>query len=160
MLTVLGWLGAIALIVIGLAGTVLPAMPGVVAIFLGALLAAWVEHFARIGWPTLLLLALLMVLGLIVDAVAAVIGARRVGASGAAVIGSLLGGLVGLFFGLPGFVIGPFAGAFAGEYLHRRAVDQALRVGIGTWIGLALGTLARLGIGVTMILVFVAAVLI
>lgn len=159
MISVLGWLGAIALIVIGFAGTVLPGLPGVVAIFLGALLAAWVDHFERIGWPALLALALLMVLGLIIDAVAALIGARRVGASRAAVIGSLLGGLIGLFFGLPGFVLGPFIGAFAGEYLHRRAVDQALRVGIGTWIGLALGTLARLGIGVTMIVVFIAAVL-
>lgn len=160
MTTVLGWLAAIALIAIGLAGTVLPAMPGVVAIFLGALLAAWLDHFARIGWPALLLLALLMVLGLVIDAVAAVIGARRVGASRAAVIGSLVGGVVGLFFGLPGFVLGPFIGAFAGEYLHRRAAGQALRVGIGTWIGLAFGTLARLGIGVAMVMVFVAAVLI
>ncbi|MFO1269431.1 MAG: DUF456 family protein [Rubrivivax sp.] len=111
-------------------------------IFLGALLAAWLGHFERIGWPALLLLAVLMVLGLVVDALAAVIGARRVGASRAAVIGSLLGGLIGLFFGLPGFLpLGPFIGAVAGEYLHRRAAGQALRVGVGTWIGLAIGTL-------------------
>lgn len=159
MLIVLGWIGAVALIAVGFAGTVLPALPGVVAIFLGALLAAWLEHFERIGWPALLLLAVLMVLGLVVDALAAVIGARRVGASRAAVIGSLLGGLIGLFFGLPGFLLGPFIGAVAGEYLHRRAAGQALRVGVGTWIGLAIGTLARLGIGVTMIVVFAAAVL-
>ncbi|MFO1410381.1 MAG: DUF456 family protein [Steroidobacteraceae bacterium] len=159
MLIVLGWIGALALIAVGFAGTVLPALPGVVAIFLGALLAAWVGHFERIGWPALLLLAALMVLGLVVDALAAVIGARRVGASRAAVIGSLVGGLVGLFFGLPGFLLGPFVGAVAGEYLQRRAASQALRVGIGTWIGLAIGTLARLGIGVTMIVVFCAAVL-
>ena len=159
MSIVLGWIGALALIAVGFAGTVLPALPGVVAIFLGALLAAWIGHFERIGWPTLLVLAVLMVLGLIVDALAAVIGARRVGASRAAVIGSLVGGLVGLFFGLPGFLLGPFVGAVAGEYLQRRAAGQALRVGIGTWIGLAIGTLARLGIGVTMIVVFCAAVL-
>jgi uncharacterized protein YqgC (DUF456 family) len=159
MLIVLGWIGAVALIAVGFAGTVLPALPGVVAIFLGALLAAWLEHFERIGWPALLLLAVLMVLGLLVDALAAVIGARRVGASRAAIVGSLLGGLVGLFFGLPGFLLGPFIGAVAGEYLQRRAAGQALRVGVGTWIGLAVGTLARLGIGVTMIVVFIAAVL-
>ena len=63
-----------------------------VPIFLGALLAAWIEHFERIGAPALLLLAALMVAGLIVDAVAAVIGARRVGASRSAVIASLVGG--------------------------------------------------------------------
>jgi uncharacterized protein YqgC (DUF456 family) len=160
MLVTLGWLAAIALILIGLAGTVLPAVPGVVAIFLGALLAAWLGHFERIGWPSLLLLAALMLLGLIIDMVAAIVGAQRVGASRAAVIGSIGGAVVGLFFGLPGFLLGPFVGAVAGEYLHRRAADQALRVGIGTWIGLALGTLARLGVGVTMIVIFVAALFI
>ncbi|MCC7463083.1 MAG: DUF456 family protein [Gammaproteobacteria bacterium] len=159
MLIVLGWIGALALIVVGFAGTVLPALPGVVAIFLGALLAAWIGHFERIGWPALLLLAALMILGLIVDVVAAVIGARRVGASRTAVIGSLLGGVVGLFFGLPGFLLGPFAGAVIGELLQRRTADRALRVGIGTWVGLLFGTLARLGIGVTMLVVLAAALI-
>jgi uncharacterized protein YqgC (DUF456 family) len=157
MLITLGWICAVALIIVGFAGTVLPAVPGVVAIFLGALLAAWIGDFERIGWPSLLLLAALMVLGLIVDAVAAIIGARRAGASRAAVLGSVAGGLVGLFFGLPGFLLGPFIGAVAGEYLHRRHAGQALRVGIGTWIGLIFGTLARVAIGTAMILVFVAA---
>jgi uncharacterized protein YqgC (DUF456 family) len=159
MLAVLAWIAAIALIVVGFAGTVLPAVPGVVAIFLGALLAAWIEHFQRIGWPSLLLLGALMLLGLIIDMIAAIVGARRVGASRAAVIGSVVGGLVGLFFGLAGFLLGPFIGAVAGEYLHRRAAGPALKVGIGTWIGLAIGTLARLGIGVAMIVVFLAALL-
>jgi len=157
MLIVLAWICAIVLIVVGFAGTVLPAVPGVVAIFLGALLAAWIEHFERIGWPSLLLLAALMLLGLIIDLIAAVIGARRVGASREAVIGSLVGGIVGLFLGLPGFILGPFIGAVAGEYLHRRHAGQALRVGIGTWIGLAVGTLARVAIGVAMIVIFLAA---
>jgi uncharacterized protein YqgC (DUF456 family) len=157
MLLMLAWICAIVLIIVGFAGTVLPAVPGVVAIFLGMLLAAWIEHFERIGWPALLLLAALMLLGLIIDIIAAIIGARRVGASREAVIGSLAGGLVGLFFGLPGFILGPFIGAVAGEYLHRRHAGQALRVGIGTWIGLAVGTLARVAIGVAMIIVFLAA---
>jgi len=157
MLIALAWICAVVLILVGFAGTVLPAVPGVVAIFLGALLAAWIEHFDRIGWSALLLLAALMLLGLIIDLIAAVIGARRVGASREAVIGSLAGGIVGLFFGLPGFLLGPFIGAMAGEYLHRRHAGQALRVGVGTWIGLAVGTLARVAIGVTMIVVFLAA---
>ena len=157
MLIALAWICAVVLILVGFAGTVLPAVPGVVAIFLGALLAAWIEHFDRIGWSALLLLAALMLLGLIIDLIAAVIGARRVGASREAVIGSLAGGIVGLFFGLPGFLLGPFIGAMAGEYLHRRHAGRALRVGVGTWIGLAVGTLARVAIGVTMIVVFLAA---
>ncbi len=157
MLIALAWTCAVVLIIVGFAGTVLPAVPGVVAIFLGALLAAWIEHFERIGWPALLLLAALMLLGLIVDVMATIIGVRRVGASREAVIGSVIGGLIGLFFGLPGFLLGPFVGAVAGEYLHRQHAGQALRVGVGAWLGLAVGTLARVAIGVTMIVVFLAA---
>lgn len=159
MLITLAWIGAIVLIIVGFAGTVLPAVPGVVAIFLGALLAAWIEHFERIGWPSLLLLATLMLLGLIIDLIATMIGTRRVGASRSAVIGSLVGGVIGMFFGLPGFLFGPFVGAVAGEYLHRQHAGQALRVGIGAWIGLAVGTLARVATGVAMIVVFLAALL-
>jgi uncharacterized protein YqgC (DUF456 family) len=157
VLSILGWIGAVALMLIGYAGTVLPALPGVVFIFLGAVLAAWIDHFERIGWPSLLLLAILMVLGLIIDTVAAIMGARRAGASGAAVWGSLIGGIVGLFFGIVGFLAGPFIGAVAGEYLHRQHAGQALSVGIGTWIGLIVGTLARVAIGTAMIIVFIAA---
>ena len=78
-------------------------------------------------------------------------------ASPRALWGASLGTIVGLFFGLPGLLIGPFLGALAGELSSGRELDQATRVGIGTWIGLLFGTLAKLALCFTMLGVFALA---
>src|SRR5688500_5508551 len=102
------WIAAVALVAIGIAGIILPALPGTVLIFAGLLLGAWADGFARVGWPTLVVIALLGVAAHLVDFVAASWGTSRVGATPRAAIGAGLGTLAGLFFGLPGVVIGPF----------------------------------------------------
>ncbi|MGH7965643.1 MAG: DUF456 domain-containing protein, partial [Candidatus Binatia bacterium] len=109
------WLLAIVLIVIGIAGLVLPAVPGALLLFAGLWLAAWADNFAYVGWGTLVVLGVLAVLTYIVDFAAAAFGAQRFGASKRAVLGAVLGALVGLFFGLPGVLLGPFVGAVIGE---------------------------------------------
>jgi uncharacterized protein len=82
------------------------------------------------------------------------VGAKRVGASRQALTGSLLGGIAGIPFGVPGLIIGPFLGAVAGELIARRQLLAAARVGLGTWIGLAFGTLIKLVLAVAMLGVF------
>lgn len=155
------WLAAGALIVAGFIGTILPGLPGVLVIYAGMVLAGWIDHFARIGWPTLLVLGVLTALSLVADLVASVIGARRVGASRQALIGSVLGGLIGplLGFGLPGLLLGPFVGAVIGELLARRSMAVAARAGFGTWLGLLVGTLVKVALAVSMLGIFVAAYL-
>jgi hypothetical protein len=132
-----------------------PGLPGVLLIFGGMWLAAWIDHFARIGWPTLTILGALAVLALVADTLASVMGAKRVGASGLALLGSLVGGIAGMPFGLVGLIAGPFVGAFAGEFMARRHLGAAARVGLGTWIGLALGTVVKIALAVSMLAVFV-----
>lgn len=151
------WLGVAALIGVGLAGTVLPALPGTPLVFAGLWLAAWIDDYSRVGVYTLALLALLTVLSVGVDFAATALGAKRVGASPKAISGALLGTVVGLFFGLPGLLLGPFVGAVAGELAAQRRFDQATRVGIATWMGLLFGTIAKLALALTMLGVFVAA---
>lgn len=146
-----------ALILIGLAGAVVPILPGVPLVFAGMLLAAWADHFQHVGGWTLTLLGVLGVLALLVDFVAGLFGARRVGASTRALWGASLGTLVGLFFGLPGLLLGPFAGAVAGELSVGSQVEKAAKVGIGTWLGLLFGTLAKLALCFTMLGVFALA---
>ncbi|HTP40476.1 MAG TPA: DUF456 domain-containing protein [Steroidobacteraceae bacterium] len=150
------WCLALALMLAGLAGTMLPALPGLLLIYGGIWLAAWLDGYARIGWITLTVLGALTVLGLVTDVVSGLLGARRVGASPQALWGSTLGGLVGLFFGLPGLVLGPFTGAVAGEWLARRELGQATRVGFGTWLGLVFGALVKLVLAITMVGIFIA----
>jgi uncharacterized protein YqgC (DUF456 family) len=126
-------------------------------VFAGLLLAAWVGGFQQVGWPVLLLLGVLALLSLAVDAAAAGLGAKRVGASRAAILGAALGTLVGVFFGLPGLLVGPFAGAAAGQFLVRGDLADAGRAGFAAWIGFLLGSLAKLALAAMMLLTFVVA---
>lgn len=152
------WLLAAALLVlVGLVGIVVPALPGVVLIFSGLLLAAWAEGFQYIGAKTLAVLGMLTVLAWGLDLAAGAIGARRFCASRQAIIGAGLGALVGIFFSVPGMLLGPFVGAVAGELLARRDLEQAGRAGIGAWIGLVLGVAAKLALSISMLVVFLVA---
>ena len=145
------------LVAVGLAGVVVPALPGVPLVFAGLLLAAASDGFARVGVFTLVVLALLTVLSLVVDIAATALGARKMGASKWALLGSTLGLLAGLFFGLPGLLIGPFAGAVVAELVTRHDWKQAGRSGLGAWIGFLLGAIGKLVIAFAMLAIFLAA---
>lgn len=155
-MTVLLWLLAALLIVAGLAGLVLPALPGAPLLFLGLVAAAWAEQFAYVGWGTLSLLAGLALLTYAVDFVAGAFGARRFGASGRAMTGAALGTLLGLFFGLPGVIAGPFLGAVTGELTVRNDLRAAGKAGIGATLGLALGAAAKIALAFAMLGIFLA----
>ena len=151
------WILAVLLVVIGLAGTVLPALPGVTLVFAGLVVGAWADHFERVGWLTLTVLGLLTVLSLVIDFAASALGARRVGATRYAIIGAALGTLAGLFLGIPGLVVGPFAGAVVGEMLSHGEWRRATSAGFGTWVGLLFGTLAKIALAFAMLGIFVLA---
>ena len=144
----------VLLALVGLAGVVLPALPGAPVLFAGLFLVAWAEHFAYVGGTTLAVLAVLTALTYVADFLATALGAKRFGASRRAVAGAALGGLAGLFFGLPGILLGPFAGAVAGELSARRGLREAGRAGLGATLGLALGVAAKLALAFSMIGLF------
>ncbi|KAA2284454.1 DUF456 domain-containing protein [Arenimonas fontis] len=148
-----------ALILIGLLGTVLPVLPGLPLMFAGMWLAAWADAYQRVGAGTLTVLGVLVLLSILVDLLASMIGARRVGASGKAMFGAGVGSVVGLFFGLPGLLAGPFLGASLGELWHGREFRAATRVGFGTWLGLLLGAVFKLLLALAMLAIFFAMLL-
>lgn len=148
------WVVAITLIMVGVAGTVLPGVPGVMAVFGGMLLAAWIDGFSRIGTLTLVVLGVLTALAFVADILGGLLGAKRVGASRLALAGAALGTIAALPFGVPGLVFGPFFGAVAGEFMAQQRLDAAARVGFGTWVGLAVGTLAKIALVFAMLGVF------
>jgi len=154
------WILAIALILVGIVGTFLPAVPGAVAVFGGMLLAAWIDDFQRIGWVTLTILGVLTALTFVFDIIGGLIGAKRVGASRQALVGAAIGSVIGLFFGLIGILVAPFVGAVVGELLSRRQLGPAARVGLATWIGLAVGSLAKVALVFAMLAVFTTSYLI
>lgn len=145
---------AAVMVLIGIVGVVLPALPGVPLIFAGLLLAAWTDDFQRVGWIALTVLGLLTVLSLVVDVVSTTAGAKRVGASSKAIWGSIIGTVAGLFFMPIGLFVGPFAGALLGEYWHEKNLGRATKVGFGTWLGIMLGMAFKLGLAFTMVGLF------
>lgn len=153
---------AAVLVVIGLAGVVLPALPGVPLVFAGLLLAAWAGGFEQVGVLPLVILGVLTVVSLGIDFIATALGAKRVGASRLALIGAVIGTFAGLAAGLVGVFIGPFVGALIGEILHLRKLDraglgQAAKVGLGTWMGVLLGVVLKLGLVFAMLGIFALA---
>jgi len=144
-------------VIAGIAGSVVPALPGLPLVFAGLFLAAWLGDFQQVGWLALGLLGGLMLLALAVDLVASLLGTRRFGASGLAVLGAAVGTVVGLFFGLPGLLLGPFVGALGGELLAGRGFEQAARAGVGAWLGFLIGTLAKLALAFSMLGVYLLA---
>ena len=154
------WIIAILLMLVGIAGTVLPALPGVPLIFGGVLLAAWIDDFQRISVATVVVLAVLAVVAIIIDYVAAALSAKRVGASRQGIIGAALGTLAGVFTGLWGLLFMPLMGAAVGEFIAHKDMFRAGKVGVATWFGLLVATAVKLAIAFTMIGVFVAALVI
>lgn len=148
---------AVVLVIVGLVGTVLPVLPGVLLVFAGLFVAAWAGGFARVGYGTLAVIGVLGVLSLAADFIASLLGAKRVGASPQALVGAAIGGGIGLFFGIPGLLLGPFLGAALGEYVARGRLVQAGKVGVGTWVGLIVAAIAKVVLAFMMIATFLIA---
>lgn len=160
MLDIVLYVLAAVLMIAGLAGAVLPALPGIPLIFGGIWLAAAVDGYRHLGAWWLGGIAVLGTIGVVLDLVAGTLGARKVGASPQAVWGAALGTLAGLFFGVPGLLLGPFLGALGGELMAGNSVLRSTHVGVGTWVGLLFGTLIKLVVSCAMIGLFGLAMLI
>src|SRR5687767_10938311 len=145
------------LVLAGLAGTILPALPGVPLVFAGMLLAAWAGGFERISIATVVLLGVLTALAVAADFVATLLGAKGFGASKWALVGAALGAVVGLFAGIVGLIVGPMLGALAGELIAGSSLRQAAKAGTGAAIGFIVGTLAKIALSFAMLGVFVFA---
>lgn len=156
-MTILLWSVAAVLVAVGLAGTVLPAIPGSTLVFAGIALGAWIDGFARIPVWVVVVAGLLAAATWVVDLAAGAAGAKRVGASPWAIAGAALGTIAGVFTGLVGLLFLPLAGAAIGEFLTERDVLRAGKVGVATWLGLVIGTALKVAITFAMLGIAAAA---
>ncbi len=148
------WVLSVLLIVVGIAGTVLPALPGPAFVLAGVLLAAWIEGFTRVGVVTVAMVSVLAVMAWILDYAAAMLGAKRAGASRQALAGAAIGTVAGLFFGFLGVLVLPLAGAAIGEFLARRDHQHAIKVGLATWLGILAGLAGKVVVVFMMVGIF------
>ncbi|MEJ2287791.1 MAG: DUF456 domain-containing protein [Deinococcales bacterium] len=153
-MTVLALVVLILALLVGLVGVILPVLPGVPVAAVGVVLAAWIVGFQRFGVLELGDDVGLAVLAQIIDLAGNWVGARFYGAKRAGLWGGVLGSLVGLLFFPPfGFLLGALVGAVLFELLGGRPLDEALRAGIGAFVGTLGGTIAKLLIVVAMAVV-------
>jgi uncharacterized protein YqgC (DUF456 family) len=154
------WILSVALIVVGVAGTVLPALPGVILVLAGIALGAWIDDFSRVSGVTVAIVAVLAIAAWLIEYLAGVMGAQKAGASKEAIVGALIGTVVGIFTGLWGLIFMPLVGAMIGQYLVDRDLIRARNVGLATWLGMAIGAIAKIALTFLMIGIFIAALLI
>lgn len=167
-LTVLYWVLLLVMLV-GVVGAILPAVPGPSLILIAAVVWWIATGFSGFGLPTVVVIVLL-VLSLGVELLAAYLGAKRFGASRWGVIGAIVGlvlGIVGLLPALPfggpivGLFFGPVAGAFIGEFLFRRTLElseriwQSLRACVGIVVGTVIGKLMEFFLAIAAFVIFI-----
>ncbi|HRI83239.1 MAG TPA: DUF456 domain-containing protein [Opitutaceae bacterium] len=153
------WALTIALVLVGLAGCILPLLPGTTLI-----LAAMVLHKlllpAQLSWWLLGAIALLWLLSLLMDLAGVIIGTRIFGGSKWGMAGAGGGALVGVFFSLPALLLGTFLGAVVAEkFIGRKSGGQSLRSGVGAATGFLLSTVARTACALAMIALFLVGLL-
>ena len=156
LFTVLLIVLALTLLLAGAAGTVYPALPGLPMMFGGSWLLAYAQDYQIITVWTLVLLLLPTLFGMAMDFVAGMLGAKYTGADKQAVWGAFIGGIAGIFFGIIGLLLGPLIGAAIGEFVAKRDLLKAGKVGIGTFVGFVVGTVAKIGAALVIVLVVAA----
>lgn len=145
---------ALLIMAIGVAGSVLPGIPGAPLVLGAALVHKWIFKEASVGWSVIAVLTGLALAALAMDLVATWIGAKKLGATWKGITGALLGLMVGVFFGLPGIVVGPFLGAAAFEMVGGRDWRESAKAGAGAMVGLLVGTMGKLACAVAMMGLF------
>ncbi|TAH13673.1 MAG: DUF456 domain-containing protein [Curvibacter sp.] len=151
------WVVSGVLVVAGLAGTVLPLLPGTLLVWAGLFLGAWIDDFTRVSVFTVVVITLLAALAWALDFVAGLMGAKRAGASKLALLGAAVGTIVGIFMGLVGVLFMPLVGAAIGEYWAQKDQQRAAKVALATWLGLMLGMVAKVVISFVMVGIFLVA---
>lgn len=144
------------LMLLGLAGSLLPMLPGSPLILAGAALYAWQTQFTAVGWADLIVLGVLALAGQGLDYAATALGAKRYGASRWGMIGACIGGTLGLITAnIIGLIIGAFAGAVILELLKGNELKASVKVGYGTLVGFLCGAVGKVIIAITMVGYFI-----
>lgn len=140
------------LMLVGLFGILLPFIPGLPLVWLGLLIYAAVTGFETVSIPAVVIFFILMVLTLVLDFVAPLLGLKKYQASWWSLLGSFVGFILGvIFFNIWGIILGPIIGAFVAELLARRNLQQGFQAALGSLIGSLIGTLIKIAIALIMI---------
>lgn len=153
---IIGFIIAEGFMVIGAVGSMLPAIPSTPVVFLAALGHKIYFGDNSISYLILAILGIITLFSLIMDYIASLVGARKLGATWRGVAGALIGGILGLFLGPWGILIGPFIGALTFEMMGGRQFEEASKAGFGALLGIVAGTLGKFICAIAMASLFAA----
>lgn len=150
------WIATIFLILLGLAGTIIPVLPGAGLIFTGALLYSFFTDFQKVEIFTLVILGAVALLSYIFEYLASAYGAKKIGSTKYGVWGSLIFGILGMMVGnIFGLVIGIFLGAIISELIFAgKGISHSLKVGLGSVLGFLGGVAMKAIFGIAMAIIF------
>lgn len=145
----------LVMFVMGIIGTILPALPGVIVIFGGMVLYGFMTNFAGLSIYFFIMQSAVMLVIFLVDFLASAVSTKKYGGSKQAAFGAVLGTIVGIMvFGPLGVIIGPFAGSVITEIIIGKQIKQAVLVGFGSLVGVIGGTIFKLLAEIVMIINF------
>ncbi|HOD13603.1 MAG TPA: DUF456 domain-containing protein [Spirochaetota bacterium] len=153
-------ISAVILMIAGVIGCFLPAVPGPPLNFAGLILAH-LSRFCEFALSTLVILGAITVAVLLLDYIVPAWGTKKFGGSKYGTWGSIIGLIIGVFFlsigpfGLVGIIGGPFIGAYIGEIIARKNNRDALKAAFGSFLGFLAGTFMKLALSIAMIVVFI-----
>ena len=151
---IVGLTVALVLMFAGSLASIVPAIPGTPIVLIVAILHRLYFHQASVNNWIMGALVVLTLISVLLDNIASMVGAKKMGATWRGVVGATIGGLVGLFFGLPGIVLGPFLGALIFELIGGHKFKSAVKAGAGAVAGLIASTIGKFAICVLMMGLF------
>jgi len=147
---------AIVLMIAGIAGCLLPVLPGPPLSYLG-LVVLHFTRFADVSKNLFIILAVVAIVVTVIDYVVPIWGTRRFGGSKYGIRGATVGLIIGLFLGPLGIIIGPFIGAVVGELIFKDDIKYALKAGFGSLLGFLTGVGLKLAASLLITFYFVRA---
>ena len=150
---------AIVLMILGIAGCLLPVLPGPPLTYLG-LVVLHFTRFADIDRNLFIILGIVAVVVTVIDYVVPIWGTRQFGGSKYGMRGATVGLIIGLFLGPPGIIIGPFIGAVVGEMIFKDDIRYALKAGFGSLLGFLTGVGLKLAASLLMTFYFIKALIV
>jgi len=149
-----GWVVTLALVLIGLAGCVIPVIPGHLLILLAAISHRLIfGATSGVEWWTFVILSVLLIGSQVFEFVSGAAGAKWFGGTKWGALGAFVGGIVGMFFMPFGLILGPLLGAYGFEALFaKQETKPAVISGVGSAVGTLASLVVKLVVGVVMVL--------
>ena len=128
---------------LGIIGCIVPGLPGTPIAYAGLWVAQASER-VEFSWQFLLIWGIVEVIISVLDYVVPAWGTKHYGGTKWGVLGSTMGVFIGLIFGAVGVILGPLVGAVLGELIAGKELNQALKAGWGSFVGILFGSIIKL----------------